>query len=107
MATHEGRRVLLHTPKPWRVIPTNVGARLIRAEDFRDIAFIYHANDAAANADLIAAAPELLEAARATLKLWEDWQDTPFARLDITWVGEPPAVKLARAAIQKYEGRAA
>jgi hypothetical protein len=55
----------------------------------------------------MAVAPELLEAARATLKLWEDWQNTPFARLDITWVGEPPAVKLARAAIEKYEARAA
>ena len=99
-----------HGPTPWTTRPgNNYVAAQVWTDDGLLIANVYGQNPEHANecARVMAVAPELLEAARATLKLWEDWQNTPFARLDITWVGEPPAVKLARAAIEKYEARAA
>ena len=101
--------MMAHTLGPWEAKPENDYVPAQIWADGRQLAEVYGESreQRAGNACLMAAAPELLEAARATLKLWEDWQNTPFARLDITWVGEPPAVKLARAAIEKYEARAA
>lgn len=81
-----------HTPGPWSVIGTNVsGQSLTVAETYLD-EFVSR-KTAEANARLIAAAPELLEAAKAML-------DPLLVQDRVFW-----ARKL-RAAIAKAEGRA-
>lgn len=65
-----------------------------------------NAGYADANAKLIAAAPDLLEACKQSVELFEAWRDGIFARLGIHWIEEPPAIKEMRAAIAKATGKA-
>ncbi len=88
-----------HTPGPWESQATagyeTHGQRAVYAEENgKDIAIVY---DGEANARLIAAAPELLEACKALVGSDHDGKSfTSRAAL---------ATRLARAAIAKAEGR--
>lgn len=85
-----------HTPGPWKVIPVKTGyyidSRCGPVADTMDFDDEYGSIESEANARLIAAAPDLLEAARALLDLAErhGWLHV--------------AVNAARAAIAKAEG---
>ncbi len=64
-----GRPVIAHTPGPWKVEETSSGPIYIEARDGRALATLaaWSSDDmpgAAANARLMAAAPDLLEALR-------------------------------------------
>lgn len=96
-----------HTPGPWRYLPENgsptTGQHMIAGgkpgylAEVRDCG----SGDIKANARLIAAAPDLLEALRATLRCLE-WHEQRHG------VGmDAKAVKDARAAIAKATGEAA
>ena len=76
-----------HTPGPWKVTRSNMGVRSIDAPVCR--LWMMRSGEGVANARLIAAAPDLLEALRAA---------TSFPLSD-SWV--PAAI----AAIAKAEGR--
>lgn len=83
-----------HTPKPWRVEWDHSWQReVIVADDGQWIATIgesaIYTGDSKANARLIAAAPDLLEACRAVLSCCPDWDAT---------------VKMVKAAIAKADG---
>lgn len=87
-----------HTPGPWVQNSANA-EEIIAPDDVQVIARIPGAKTglynraAPANARLIAAAPDLLEALRAA----EDWLDG--------WVSAEPQLAMIRAAIAKAEGR--
>ena len=95
-----------HTPGPWAVrydyvvqAPSFDGGRLV------PVAQPYGVNsdgtDLFANARLISAAPELLEALESLLPMLADWHDE-FP--DHVGDKEEPAIKAARAAISKAKG---
>ena len=88
-----------HTLAPWKVIEAHRGY-IIEATDYAyDVAVVRTAgnHDNEANAQLIAAAPDLLEALKALLEAVDDVSD------DFGW---PLATDKARAAIDKAEGKA-
>lgn len=83
-----------HTPGPWKVegsIYEHMHSEIVSAMpgSERGIAQVWKHENAMADARLIAAAPELLEAVREIAKQWPD----------------SSAAKTARAAISKAEGR--
>jgi hypothetical protein len=95
-----------HTPGPWRVAAMRGFAGSIGVGPKGETAVAVIAADAfpserEANARLIAAAPELLAALRAMIGVWEHGIDPS----DEQEIGEPTAVRWARAAIAKAEGR--
>ncbi len=97
-----------HTPGPWKVVkPNNPGPqqendRLIATKDKKHVAEIFqyqnHKNQngpSLANARLIAAAPELLEACKAFVEAWE--KSLQLEKTDT-------ALRLAKTAIAKVAG---
>lgn len=90
-----------HSPGPWHVLPTN--PLCIEAAD-GNVGLVNLARGSEADAHLIAAAPELLEALRELVEQFDayrngwmgSWQDR---------VGLPRDMELAREAINKAEGR--
>ena len=105
-----------HTPGPWQAEQAGMNGKIIEwfvRVDGDDIAIASAICDRAgniseANARLIAAAPDLLEALEQTLQLaidWEDeargtWQDEALGFLH----NDDPIIKKARAAIAKAKG---
>lgn len=79
-----------HTPGPWRT-----DKEIIRGGDDDYIAVIIAGNSSDANACLIAAAPELLEACKGFLEHWPFPNGIPLQE----------TANRARAAIAKAEGR--
>ena len=71
--------IKIHTPGPWIVDPNDEFA--IKSKEYGGIGMVHNEpaeieslmNMARANAQLIAAAPDLLEAAQATLRLWNKY----------------------------------
>ena len=95
-----------HTPGPWSAeIPSaSNGYVWIDPVDgcCGEIATVWNTHDnSEANARLIAAAPDLLEALKAVVNDWVAPDDLPFED------GEMPALDAARAAIAKATGEAA
>ena len=92
-----------HTPGPWAILPNT--PHFVRAmhptEGMQPIATVYHFNgELAANARLIASAPELLEALEAVLPDLEHYVATHGP-------GPDKRLAIARAAIAKAKGGAA
>lgn len=93
-----------HTPGPWKIVGTErtYGGEAIGAEGGSWIAITCDFNrydrdaEREANARLIAASPELLEAAQGTLEYWEFIENVA-AFADIFGEGET----LARAAVER------
>lgn len=90
-----------HTPGPWEIFPTDnlkVVTRSGRGTDVIEIAQCYHYNGEA-NARLIAAAPELLQALKVALAQVN-------SALDVTFTNEGyTTAKVIRAAIAEAEGK--
>jgi len=89
-----------HTPGPWAILPNT--PHFVRAmhpaEGMQPVATVYHFNgELAANARLIAAAPELLEALEAVLPDLEHYVATHGP-------GPDKRLAIARAAIAKARG---
>lgn len=83
-----------HTPGPWEAI-----GNLVQIAECRDAYFDPHSDEAKANARLIAAAPELLEALQSIAEYWNrDQNETAMA--DACW----HAIETAMAAITKATG---
>ena len=84
-----------HTPRPWRTIEsTNKTMRTVVGPDFPGQGYIADVNGEA-NARLIAAAPELLEA----LKQFVDYYESMQGHKDNS------VIRNGKAAINKAEGR--
>ena len=87
-----------HTPGPWRVGGVedlrHGRGRQIAADDAK-ICVVYGVRDpdVKANANLIAAAPEMLEALRSAMQCLDDF------------VGDGPTYRMVEAAIAKAEGK--
>lgn len=110
-----------YTKGPWKVIEPKKGIPLVTPESkINDITFNWmprvegellnrNIEEVRANARLIAAAPELLEACR-DLSYWSDQvnslQHAGLSILPSTWVDLYQATNKAKAAIAKAEGRA-
>lgn len=84
-----------HTPGPWRVVPTGAGNVLIQSDSVSQTVATVHGAEQAANARLIAAAPELLEALQLAVGIIENHPA-------MGAMAVPPSF---RAAIAKAEGR--
>lgn len=92
-----------HTPGPWKRIGVTV-----EAPNHIHIATCVHSSwarlQAVANARLIAAAPELLAAARSVVAKWDETlADYPGAEPILGW---PAEIDKLRAAIAKAKGKA-
>lgn len=94
-----------HTPAPWDVgnQPSNAIAWRVVASDDRDVAHVFGSGaQSKANAHLIAAAPDLLEALKSLQAIMCDPENNPsFAGSD----GDRTVAREAFAAIAKAEGR--
>lgn len=94
-----------HTPGPWKAYPiemnhglpyTPVAANTLLAKVYSEAFGDYEQSEA--NARLVAAAPDLLEALRRVVNDWVAPDGLPFED------GEMPALDAARAAISKATG---
>ena len=84
-----------HTPGPWAIYvnaPSDVVIRKM-SKDGYELCAIARVSSGYANAHLIAAAPELLEALDATLKL-----------IELVWPTDSDVTRKARSAIAKATG---
>lgn len=85
-------QAMKHTPGPWTTTPCSSGGLVVnRGDSFTNSFQIYPEADAR----LIAAAPELLEALKAFVKAWD--KSHQLEKTDV-------AFRMARAAIRKAEG---
>jgi len=107
-----------HTPGPWKAdskpmlgdSTIKVSANILDREDIlKSICWVsphdWCKGEQQANANLIAAAPDLLEACKKNVELIEAWMNGIFRRNGITWIEVPTAVSMSRDAIAKAEGR--
>lgn len=97
----DSQNAVQHTPGPWHSGTDRNGAPFVIAGGVEKIANCWHpvSGDGYANARLIAAAPDLLEAARAAYKV-----------IDILWVSHhanrsDDALEKLRAAIDRASGK--
>ena len=100
MSTTVTKQQSAHTPGPWTILPNT--PHFVRAmhpaEGMQPVATVYHfGGELAANARLIAAAPELLEALEAVLPDLEHYVATHGP-------GPDKRLAIARAAIAKARG---
>lgn len=91
----------MHTPGPWIVegnTTTGTDSLLVMSDDDYVVASVIAIPDQShiANAQLIAAAPEMLDAGREIIEYWDCGDDTENLRA---------AIEMLRAAITKAEGR--
>ena len=97
-----------HTPGPWHIRHNRVTVAVLADNgDYVTENVRSHGNQEA-DARLIAAAPDLLEAAIAARGLIEAWMNGIFKRNGILWESEadrPPALQRLGAAIAKAEGQ--
>ena len=96
-----------HTPGPWHVFPkpdsdkVTIGPVESHSNLVRCVAQCYA--DEPNNADLIAAAPDLLEAGEELLAEW-DTENERTMQADSSWWPDSPAITALRAAIAKAKG---
>lgn len=97
-----------HTPGPWTTNPRAILSRVFADGGLRggdDIASVHGANDKA-NARLIAAAPELLEAVKAMQKACDEWAaEFTQKKRAMDWGVVNDAYLKASAAIAKATGK--
>lgn len=92
---------MAHTPGPWKAYRHDLHADEVTSPDGDSIAEVYSTGDPAdfhANTNLIAAAPDLLDAAKAILAKWD--------RAESFNADSDPLIDgLLRDAVAKVEGR--
>jgi hypothetical protein len=93
-----------HTPSPWRLEPAEVGGRVMACDDRATIVHVPPGNpmnpEVYADARLISAAPDLLEACRAFLA-YHDADGESDVEMMLNYAD---AVEAAKAAIRKATG---
>lgn len=96
-----------HTPGPWTIKKAEFIYYIKADTDHKEVAVMYADADRSANANLIAAAPDIKDALKAITDHFADVMGGPFLG-HVTFadgVEGIPTIKAARAALAKAEGR--